>query len=338
MPEQPPRFAVLGSGSWGTTFAKVLADAGSEVTLWARRREVAEAIEERRENPDYLPGIRLPERLVSTSDPRVALDGATSVVLAVPSQSLRHNLTAWRNLIKPDAQLISLAKGVELGSLKRMSEVITEVTGVDERQVAAVSGPNLALEIAQEQPTATVIACSQHDRAVEIQQACTTGYFRPYTITDVIGCELGGACKNVIALSCGMATGLGFGSNTLGTLVTRGLAETARLGAALGADPLTFAGLAGLGDLVATCLSPLSRNRAFGERLGRGQTPTQALAATHGQVAEGFKSCSAIRELARTHGVEMPITEVVHRVCHDGFDPRDMAADLIGRKTKPERT
>jgi glycerol-3-phosphate dehydrogenase (NAD(P)+) len=338
MPDRPPRFAVFGSGSWGTTFAKVLADAGSEVTLWARRREVAEAIEQRRENPEYLPGIRLPEGLVSTSDPRRALDGATAVVLAVPSQSLRHNLTAWRSLIKPEATLISLAKGVELGTLKRMSQVIMEVTGVEESQVVAVSGPNLAREIAEEQPTGAVIACTRHERAVALQQACTTGYFRPYTITDVIGCELGGACKNVIALSCGMATGLGFGSNTVGTLITRGLAETARLGAALGADPVTFSGLAGLGDLVASCLSPLSRNRTFGERLGRGQTPSQAQAAMHGQIAEGVKSCSAIRELARTHGVEMPITEVVHRVCHDGFDPRDMAADLIGRKTKPERT
>jgi glycerol-3-phosphate dehydrogenase (NAD(P)+) len=337
MPDRPLRFAVFGSGSWGTAFAKVLADAGSEVTLWARRREVAEAIEERRENPEYLPGIRLPDRLVSTSDPRRALDGATAVVLAVPSQSLRHNLTAWRSLIKPDATLISLAKGMEQGTLKRMSQVITEVTGVDEGQVAVVSGPNLAEEIAEEQPTATVIACTRHERAVDIQRACATGYFRPYTITDVVGCELAGACKNVIALSCGMAAGLGFGSNSLGALVTRGLAEMARLGQVFGADPLTFAGLAGLGDLVATCLSPLSRNRTFGERLGRGQTPAQAQAAMHGQVAEGVKTCSAIRELARLHGIEMPITEVVHRVCHDGFDPRDMAADLIGRKTKPER-
>jgi glycerol-3-phosphate dehydrogenase (NAD(P)+) len=337
MPAPPLRFAVLGSGSWGTAFAKVLADAGSDVVLWARRRELAEAIERRRENPDYLPGVRLPDRVMSTSDPRRAFDGASAVVLAVPSQTLRHNLTAWRRLIKPDATLISLAKGMELGTLKRMSEVIMEVTGVDERQVVVVSGPNLAREIGAEQPTASVIACTRHERAVAVQNACTTGYFRPYTITDVVGAELGGACKNVIALSCGMATGLGFGSNTLGTLITRGLAETARLGAALGADPLTFAGLAGLGDLVATCLSPLSRNRTFGERLGRGQTPAQALAATKGQVAEGVKSCSAIRELALKHGVEMPITEVVHRVCHDGFDPRDMAADLIGRKTKPER-
>jgi len=329
--------AVLGAGSWGTAFAKVLADAGSEVTLWARRAAVAESVAADRCNPDYLPGVVLPPTLRSTSDPREALRGAAAVVLAVPSQSLRHNLTAWRNLIDPSVTLISLAKGVELGTLRRMSEVVVEVLGVPESQVAVVSGPNLAKEIAAEQPTASVIACTDHDRAVAVQEACTTGYFRPYTITDVVGCELGGACKNVIALSCGMAGGLGFGDNTLATLITRGLAETSRLGVALGADPMTFSGLAGLGDLVATCASPLSRNRAFGERLGRGETVAQAQTAAHGQVAEGVKSCSAIRELAKRHGVEMPITEVVHRVCHDGFDPREMATDLIGRKTKPER-
>ncbi len=329
--------AVLGAGSWGTAFAKVMADAGRDVRLWARRRDVSEAITERRENAEYLPGIRLPGTLTATSDPRFALDGVDTVVLAVPSQSLRHNLTAWRSLLDPGATLVSLAKGVELGTLKRMSEVIADVTGVPDDHIAVVSGPNLAKEIALEQPTATVIACRDHDRAVALQRACTTGYFRPYTITDVVGCELGGACKNVIALSCGMADGLGFGANTLATLITRGLAETSRLGAALGADPMTFAGLAGLGDLVATCSSPLSRNRTFGARLGQGDSLAQAQAAAHGQVAEGVKSCSSIRELAQRHGVEMPITEVVHRVCHDGFDPREMAGELIGRKTKPER-
>ncbi|WP_424188721.1 NAD(P)H-dependent glycerol-3-phosphate dehydrogenase [Actinokineospora sp. G85] len=329
--------AVLGAGSWGTAFAKVMADAGRDVVLWARRRDLAEAITEKRENADYLPGIALPDPLTSTSDPRKALDGAHTVVLGVPSQTMRHNLTAWAGLIDGDATLVSLAKGVELGTLKRMSEVIADVTGAGEDRIAVVSGPNLAREIAEEQPTATVIACRDHDRAVALQQACTTGYFRPYTITDVVGCELGGACKNVIALSCGMADGLGFGANTLATLMTRGLAETSRLGAALGADPMTFAGLAGLGDLVASCSSPLSRNRTFGARLGRGESMAQAQSAAHGQVAEGVKSCSSIRELAMRHGVEMPITEVVHRVCHDGFDPGEMAGALIGRKTKPER-
>ncbi|GAA3009457.1 NAD(P)H-dependent glycerol-3-phosphate dehydrogenase [Actinokineospora diospyrosa] len=331
------KITVMGAGSWGTTFAKVLADAGTEVVLWARRRDVAEGIAATRQNRDYLPGVVLPDPLTSTSDPRAALEGAGTVVLAVPSQTLRHNLTAWRALLPRGATLVSLAKGVELGTLKRMSEVVVDVAGVPEDQVAVVSGPNLAKEIAEEQPTATVIACRDHDRAVALQRACTTGYFRPYTITDVIGCELGGACKNVIALSCGMADGLGFGANTLATLMTRGLAETSRLGAALGADPMTFAGLAGLGDLVASCSSPLSRNRTFGARLGRGETMAQAQAAVGGQVAEGVKSCSSIRELALRHGVEMPITEVVHRVCHDGFDPNEMAGQLIGRKTRPER-
>jgi glycerol-3-phosphate dehydrogenase (NAD(P)+) len=298
---------------------------------------VAEAVRERHENPDYLPGVSLPGNLTSTSDPREALDGAEAVVLAVPSQSLRRNLEQWRDDLPSGVTLVSLAKGVELGSLKRMSQVVAEVAGVPGDHVAVVSGPNLAMEIAREQPTATVIACANHDRAVAIQHASSTGYFRPYTNTDVVGCELGGACKNVIALSCGMASGLGFGSNTLATLITRGLAETARLGMALGADPMTFAGLAGLGDLVATCSSPLSRNRTFGERLGKGQTLQQALAATGGQVAEGVKSSSSIRDLAVRNGVEMPITEVVHRVCHDGADPAEAGAELIGRKIKPER-
>jgi glycerol-3-phosphate dehydrogenase (NAD(P)+) len=329
------RVAVFGAGSWGTTFAKVLADAGTDVVLWSRRREIADAIAEHRENPDYLPGVTLPRNLESTSDPRVALDGATDVVLAVPSQSLRHNLTAWRRLIDPSATLISLAKGVELGTLKRMSEVVVEVMGVSAAQVAVVTGPNLAKEIAAEQPTASVVACVDHDRAVAVQQACTTGYFRPYTNTDVVGCELGGACKNVIALSCGMAAGLGFGDNTLATLITRGLAETARLGEVLGADPMTFAGLAGLGDLVATCSSPLSRNRTFGEHLGRGETLEQAQAATR-YTAEGVKSCLAIRDLAVAHGVEMPITEQVERVCHEGVDPRVAVKLLMGREMKPE--
>jgi glycerol-3-phosphate dehydrogenase (NAD(P)+) len=331
------RIAVLGAGSWGTTFAKVLADAGRRVTLWARRPELAAAINERRVNDDRLPGIRLPENLVATADAERALASAEVVVLGVPSQTLRANLTEWRPILPPGALLVSLAKGVELGTGKRMSEVVREVAGVPERQVAVVSGPNLAMEIAEEQPTATVIACVDHEQAVEFQRASFTGYFRPYTNHDVVGCELGGACKNVIALACGVASGLGFGSNTLASLITRGLAETARLGAAFGADPMTFAGLAGLGDLVASCSSPLSRNRTFGSRLGAGDTLAEAQAAAHGQVAEGVTSCSSISELAAAVGVEMPITAVVHKVCHDGADPRDMVGELLGRERKAER-
>jgi glycerol-3-phosphate dehydrogenase (NAD(P)+) len=326
----------MGAGSWGTTFGKVLADAGRDVTLWARRRDVAEAVCSRHANPDYLPGVLLPTTLRATVHADRALDGADAVVFAVPSQTLRDNLAEWRTLLPADAALVSLAKGVELGSLKRMSEVVQDVTGASTDRVVVVSGPNLAREIAAEQPTASVVACVDHDRAVSVQLACVTNYFRPYTNTDVVGCELGGACKNVIALACGMAAGLGFGDNTLATLITRGLAETARLGAELGADPMTFSGLAGLGDLVATCASRLSRNRSFGYRLGLGDTIEQAQEATQGQVAEGVKSCSSIQALAARCGVEVPIADAVRRVCHDGQSPREMAAGLLGREPKPE--
>jgi glycerol-3-phosphate dehydrogenase (NAD(P)+) len=330
------RVAVLGAGSWGTTFAKVMADAGRDVRLWARRPEVAAAVNERHSNPDYLPGIALPALLTATSDPAEALEGADAVVLAVPSQTLRANLASWRDLLPPGRTLVSLAKGVELGTLLRMSEVICEVAGVPAEQVAVVTGPNLAREIAAEEPTATVIACADHDRAVALQHACTTGYFRSYTNTDVVGCELGGAGKNVIALACGIAAGMGFGDNTRASLITRGLAETARLGTALGADPLTFAGLAGLGDLVATCSSPLSRNRTFGEHLGRGESLAQAEAANHGQVAEGVKSCKSICALGDRLGVELPIADAVRRVCHEGLSAAEMGKELISRAPRPE--
>jgi glycerol-3-phosphate dehydrogenase (NAD(P)+) len=330
------RIAVMGAGSWGTTFAKVLADAGRDVVLWARRAEVADAVVHRHANPDYLPGVRLPASLQATVRAETALDGVDAVVFAVPSQTLRDNLGDWHKSIPPEATLVSLAKGVELDSLKRMSEVMIDVTAVPPDQVVVVSGPNLAGEVAAEQPTASVVACTDHDRAVAVQHACGTGYFRPYTNIDVIGCELGGACKNVIALACGMAVGLGCGDNTVATLITRGLAEMGRLGAALGADPVTFAGLAGLGDLVATCTSPLSRNRSFGYRLGLGDTFEQAQRATHGQVAEGVKSCLSVQGLAARCGVEVPIADGVRRVCYDGQSPREMAAELLSRAHRSE--
>ncbi len=329
------RVAVLGAGSWGTTFAKVLADAGRQVVLWARRPEVAAAIRDGRHNPEYLPGVALPA-LEATADAGLALRGADAVVLAVPSQTLRANLTAWRPLLPPGATLVSLAKGVELGTLDRMSEVVAEVAAVPPDRVAVLSGPNLAREIALGEPTATVIACRDHDRAVAVQHACMTSYFRSYTNTDVVGCELGGAGKNVIALAVGMAAGMGLGDNSRASLITRGLAEIGRLGVALGADPLTFAGLAGLGDLVATCSSPLSRNRTFGERLGRGDTLAQAEAANHGQVAEGVKSCLSICQLGDRHGVELPISDAVRRVCHEDLSPAGMAKELVSRAPRPE--
>ena len=330
------RVAVMGAGSWGTAVGKVLADAGSEVVMWARRDEVARRIAEEHRNDDYLPDIVLPHALTATSDPRQALDGADEVVLGVPAQSLRDNLAGWKEYIPSGAGLISLSKGIEIGTLMRISEVIAEVTGAEEGRIAVLSGPNLAREVGEGQPAATVIACSDNARAEALQDAFSTGYFRPYTNTDVVGCEIGGASKNVIALVCGVAAGMGMGDNTTSTLVTRGLAEITRLGMALGAEPMTFAGLAGLGDLVATCTSPLSRNRTFGERLGKGESLEQAQAATNGQVAEGVKSCTSIRELARCEGVEMPLTEAVHQVCHEGADAVEVAVELMGRSTKPE--
>jgi len=330
------RAAVLGAGNWGTVFAKVLVDAGTETIIWARRPELAEAINAKHQNPDYLDGVQLPSGLLATADPAVALAGADLVAIAIPSQLLRENLSGWAPLLPPDATLVSLMKGIELGTVKRMSEVISEVGGVPAERVAVVSGPNLAPEIAAGQPTATVVACLDEGRATLVQDACTAPYFRPYTNTDVIGTELGGAVKNVIALACGMAVGMGFGDNTVASLITRGLAETSRLGLALGADPMTFAGLAGLGDLVATCASPLSRNRSFGERLGRGETLEQAQQATHGQVAEGVKSCRSVLDLANRHGVDVPITKVMDAVCNSDLRPADAARLLMSRSTKSE--
>ncbi|WP_027343736.1 NAD(P)H-dependent glycerol-3-phosphate dehydrogenase [Hamadaea tsunoensis] len=329
------RATILGAGSWGTAFAKILNDAGNDVTLVPRREEIARAIRETGSNPEYFAEYRLGERVTATTDAAEALKGAELVALSVPSQTLRGNLAAWATHIDGDATLISLMKGIELGTLQRMSQVIVEVTGIASDRVAIVTGPNLAPEIAAGQPTATVVACEDMDRATRVQRAIFTPYFRPYTNDDVIGCELGGAVKNVIALAYGMAHAMGLGDNTKASLVTRGLAEIARLGVALGADPLTFAGLAGLGDLVGTCVSPLSRNRTFGEHLGHGKTLEQAAAATK-YTAEGVKSCLSIRDLARAHGVEMPITEQVERVCHEGVDPRTAVSALMLRETKPE--
>jgi glycerol-3-phosphate dehydrogenase (NAD(P)+) len=330
------RTTVFGAGSWGTTFAKILADAGNEVTLWARRPELADQLNRERRNPEYLPGIVLPEAVTATGDAADALRGAELIAFAIPSQSLRENLTAWASDVPDIATLVSLMKGVELGTTKRMTEVIAEVTGAGPERIAVVSGPNLALEIAQEQPTATVVASADERCAIAVQAVCTAPYFRPYTNIDVVGCELGGAVKNVIALACGIAQGMGFGDNTLASIITRGLAETARLGVELGADPLTFAGLAGLGDLVATCSSPLSRNRSFGERLGHGESLDTAQEATHGQVAEGVKSCRSVLELARRHGVDVPITEAVEAVCFRGLTPPAMLDQLMSRSVKPE--
>ncbi|MDQ0578109.1 NAD(P)H-dependent glycerol-3-phosphate dehydrogenase [Streptomyces rishiriensis] len=330
------RAAVLSAGSWGTAVAKVLADAGTDVIVHARRTEITDGINARHRNPGYFPDVELPASLTATTDPASALDGADYLVLSIPAQSLRANLAAWAPHIGPATVIVSLMKGIELGSGLRASQVITEVTGVSADRVAVLSGPNLAAEIMAGQPAAATVACPDEAAAQCFQRACHTSYFRPYTSTDVIGCELGGAVKNVIALAVGIASGRGLGDNADALLITRGLAETTRLAVAMGAHPATLAGLAGLGDLVATCTSPLSRNRTFGTHLGHGLSVGQATAATR-QTTEGVKSAEAILALAQAHGVEMPITEVMSALLHEKVTLDQAAAALMQRPAKPER-
>ncbi len=328
------RATVLGTGSWGTAFAATMADAGADVTMWARRDEVVAQINAG-SNEAYLPGIALPDRIRATGDAAEALARADIVVLAVPSQTLRTNLAGWVDLIPADAAVVSLMKGVELGTTKRMSEVIAEVAGIEPGRIAVLSGPNLAREIAEKHPAASVVACADAATAERVAAACATRYFRPYTNTDVIGTELGGAVKNVVALAVGMAEGMGMGDNSKASLITRGLAETARLGEALGADPATLMGLAGVGDLIATCMSPLSRNRTFGVNLGQGMSVDEVVTMTS-QTAEGVKSCQSILQLGRDHGVDMPIAEAVVGVVRSEHSPRDMVTSLMTRSLKSE--
>ncbi|HVX53084.1 NAD(P)H-dependent glycerol-3-phosphate dehydrogenase [Nocardioides sp.] len=330
------KIAVLGAGSWGTAFSIVLADAGNEVTLWARREEVAAGINETRTNAEYHPQVRLPDAISATHDIEKAAYGAEVVVLATPSQALRGNLTQWVPHLPSDAVLVSLMKGVELGTLNRMSEVIAQETGAGPERIAVVSGPNLSPEIARREPAAAVVACADETVATRLQGLIHTPAFRPYTSTDVIGCELGGAYKNVVAIAVGMAVGLGFGDNSTASVITRGLAETARLAIKMGADPMTLMGLAGLGDLVATCSSPLSRNRTFGEKLGRGLSVEEITGGTH-QVAEGAKSCHSLRELAASHGVDAPLAQYVDEVVAGRMTVTDTMDAMLGRPTKAER-
>ncbi|MFF4248904.1 NAD(P)H-dependent glycerol-3-phosphate dehydrogenase [Streptomyces sp. NPDC001822] len=336
MSQPRSRAAVFSAGSWGTAVAKIMADAGTDVIVHARRDEIADGINTTHRNPGYFPDIELPPTLTATTDPATALTGANYLVLSIPAQSLRTSLAAWAPLIGPDTVIVSLMKGIELGSGLRASQVITEVTGVSEGSVAVLSGPNLAREIMAGQPAAATIACRDEDTARRVQQACHTPYFRPYTSTDVTGCELGGAVKNVIALAVGIASGMGLGGNASAMLITRGLAETTRLATAMGAHPATLAGLAGLGDLVATCSSPLSRNRTFGTHLGQGMSVEQATAATR-TTTEGVKSAEAILALARAHDVEMPITKVMSDLLHDKISLDQATAALMQRPPKPER-
>jgi len=326
--------AVFGAGSWGTAFASILADAGNEVRVWGRRPELVAQLNDG-VNEDYLPGFSLPSGISASSDPAEVTDGAEIIVLSVPSQTLRANLADWGHLLGRDAIVISLMKGIELGTTKRMSEVIAEAGGVDPERIGVVSGPNLAREITDRQPAATVVACPDAQAAEKVAACCSTSYFRPYTSTDVIGAEMGGAVKNVIALAVGIAQGLQLGDNTKASIITRGLAEITRLSVALGADPRTLAGLAGVGDLIATCMSPLSRNHSFGVKLGQGMSVEQVIAETK-QTAEGVKSCASILDLARAHGVDVPITEQVNNAVHHGASAEEIVRELLSRARKAE--
>ncbi|GGK62772.1 NAD(P)H-dependent glycerol-3-phosphate dehydrogenase [Ornithinimicrobium pekingense] len=329
------RAAVFGAGSWGTAFAQVLADAGVDrVTIWARREPVARSVAEQHRNPDYLEDVDLPAQITATTDPGEAARDADVVVLAVPSQTLRDNLQDWKDLIPPQALVVSLMKGIELGTGLRMSEVI-EAAGIDRDRIVVVSGPNLSREIAARQPAASVVACTDIAAAERVAAMTATPYFRPYTQTDVVGAEIGGAVKNVIALAVGMAEGLGYGDNTKSSLITRGLAEVVRLGQALGADPATLTGLAGVGDLIATCMSPLSRNHRVGVALGQGRTIAELLALPH-QTAEGVKSCRSVVGLAARNGVDMPICQGVTAVVDGRVTPEQLTGALMSRARKHE--
>jgi glycerol-3-phosphate dehydrogenase (NAD(P)+) len=329
------KVAVMGAGSWGTAYAIMCADAGEDVVLWARRDAVAEALNDRHLNPDYLGDVPVSEKIRATTDAEEALRDAEIVVLAVPSHALRDSLEGWRDLVPRRAIYASLIKGIELQTRLRASQVIRQVLDLPHSHVVVVSGPNLAKECARRMPGGTVAAGPESQIVRRVQEASHTPYFRVYTNPDVVGVELGGAVKNAIAIAAGMADGMGFGDNTKAMLVTRGLAEMTRLGIAQGGNPLTFSGLAGMGDLVATCMSRQSRNRHVGEELGKGRKLDEVIAEMN-MVAEGVKSSKAIAEIAAEHGVEMPITEHVVKVVHEGLDPREMVRSLMGREPKSE--
>jgi glycerol-3-phosphate dehydrogenase (NAD(P)+) len=335
LPDIGRRVAVLGAGSWGTTFAKILADAGNSVALWARRPELAREIMQSRRNSDYLPGINLPRTLGSSTRLDEVLRDAEHVYLSVPSQSLRENLRIVKDLIPPDAIVVSLMKGVERGTLARMSEVILAELEIDPARVAVVSGPNLALEIAKEQPTAAVVSSASLATASDVAMAATNRYFRCFVNTDVIGTEFGGVLKNLIAVAIGIVDGVGYGENTKASIITRGLVEMTDFAVAYGALAETMSGLAGLGDLIATCESSLSRNNTAGRLLGQGYDYAEVVKQMN-QTAEGLASVAPVLELAAAKGVEMPIVMQVAEVLAGTLPPRDLAPHLTTDTVEPQ--
>lgn len=326
--------AVLGAGSWGTTLAGLLAGKGTSVRLWAHEPEVVAAVNQTRENPLFAPGFRLPDSLCAVADPSAAVQKTPVVLSVIPSQFVRPVVERLRGSLARDALVVSATKGIETGSLKLMSQVLRET--LPGTRLAVLSGPSFAEEVQQGQPTAVVAAAAELRDAEEVQGIFATPRFRVYTNLDMVGVELGGALKNVIAIAAGILEGLGLGNNPRAALITRGLAEMTRLGRALGADPLTFAGLAGMGDLILTTCGNLSRNRALGLALARGESLEQYTAA-HRTVAEGATTAEAAVRLAQQAGVELPITEQVHAVLFEGKDPGQAVADLMERTLKPEQ-
>jgi glycerol-3-phosphate dehydrogenase (NAD(P)+) len=328
----PIRVSVVGAGSWGTTVA-ALAAVNTPTVLWARRPELAKAINAEHRNDDYLGGFVLPDVLDATADMEEATGSADVIVMGVPSHGFRSVLEEAAPHVRPWVPVVSLAKGLEAATLKRMSEVVQEV--LPGHPVAVLTGPNLAKEILAGEPAASVVAIDDPTIAGELQRIFSTPRLRIYTNPDVVGCEVSGVVKNVIAIAAGMAEGMGFGDNTRATLITRGLAEMSRLGVCLGGDPLTFAGLAGMGDLIATCSSRQSRNHMVGYELGRGRAINEVVGSMQ-MVAEGVKSSPSVLELAARTGVEMPLTETVVRVCQDGWTAEQALVHLMQRDPKAE--
>ncbi|MCS5715420.1 NAD(P)-dependent glycerol-3-phosphate dehydrogenase [Herbiconiux sp. CPCC 205716] len=322
-----PRVTVLGAGSWGTTFSKVLADGGADVTVWARRPELAKEIREAKRNSDYLPGVNLPPTVTATSDVGRALADAQFVFVSIPSQSLRGNLVELKTLIPEGVPITSLMKGVEKGTGLRMSEVLESVLEIDPDRIAVASGPNLALEIAKEQPTAAVVSSASLETAERVAMVATNRYFRSFVNTDVIGTEFGGVLKNLIAVAIGIVDGVGYGENTKASIITRGLVEMTDFAVAYGGHPETLSGLAGLGDLIATSGSSLSRNNTAGRLLGQGYSFADVVKSMQ-QTAEGLASVAPVLTLAEAKGVDMPICRQVSQVLAGTLDPRDIAPHL----------
>jgi len=328
------RIAILGDGGWGTALGLLLLKQGHAVSLWGPFPDYIERLQQERENTLYLPGVPLPEALNWTADRDEAVAGAEIIILAVPSKYYRSVLESFASRLPADCMLLSVSKGLDTATRRRLTEVAGEVLG--HKPVAVLSGPSHAEEVARGMPAAVVIACADHTRAHALQKIMTSLQFRVYTSEDVVGVELGGALKNIMAIATGVSDGLGFGDNARAALITRGLAEMTRLGVALGARPETFAGLSGLGDLIVTCTSRLSRNHLVGERLGRGETLDQ-IVGSMSQVAEGVTTCAIAHALAREQGIRVPITDEVYAVLHKNRSPAQAMQALMTRDARPER-